>query len=188
MRVALASANLNKLRELRSCLPDWSIEPIATAAPEEDGSTYYENACEKARFGAAVAPGSWILGEDSGLEVAGLGGRPGVHSARYAGPGEDAVAKLLLDLEGVTGEGRRARYVCQLVLLGPDGQELRAMGILDGSIAEEPSGSEGFGYDPVLVPEDESRTVAELGNAWKRGHSHRARAAAALSRSLGDRA
>jgi len=184
MRVVLASANANKLLELRGCLPDWTIEPIATAAPEENGSTYYENACGKARFGAGVARSSWVLGEDSGIEVAGLGGRPGVYSARYAAPGEDPIAKLLSELAGVTGEGRGARYVCELVLLGPEGEEFRATGILEGAIAGEPRGSEGFGYDPVLVPEGESRTVAELGDEWKRGHSHRARAAGALRRAL----
>jgi XTP/dITP diphosphohydrolase len=184
MKVVLASANANKLRELRSCLPEWSIEPIAATAPEECGSTYYENAGGKARFGVAAARGAWVLGEDSGLEVAGLGGRPGVHSARYGSPGEDAIAKLLSELECVTGEGRAARYVCELVLLGPDGEELRATGILEGSIAEKPRGSEGFGYDPVLVPAGESLTVAELGEEWKRRHSHRAGAAAALRLAL----
>ena len=186
MKVVLASANANKLRELRSCLPGWSLEPISVPVPEEGGSTYYENACGKARFGCEVTPGSWVLGEDSGLEVAGLGGRPGLRSARYAGPGEEPIGKLLSELGGVTGEGRRARYVCELVLLGPDGRELRATGVLEGAIAELPRGSEGFGYDPVFVPGGESRTVAELGNEWKRAHSHRARAAAALRRALSD--
>ena len=185
MRVALASGNANKLRELRSCFPGWRIEPISAAVPEEDGSTYYENARVKACFGAEVTPGSWVLGEDSGLEVAGLSGRPGLRSARYAGPGEEPIAKLLSELGGVTGEGRRARYVCELVLLGPDGRELRATGVLEGAIAELPRGSEGFGYDPVFVPGGESRTVAELGNEWKRAHSHRARAASALRRAFG---
>jgi XTP/dITP diphosphohydrolase len=123
--------------------------------------------------------GDWMLGEDSGIEVAALDGAPGVHSARWA---EDPIARLLAELEGVTD--RRARYVCELVAIGPDGEELRGTGTLEGWIAEEPRGSEGFGYDPVFVPEGEELTVAELGNAWKRANSHRTRAAAALSSAL----
>ena len=108
-----------------------------------------------------------------------LDGAPGVHSARWA---EDPIARLLAELEGVTD--RRARYVCELIAIGPDGEELRGTGTLAGRIAEEPRGSEGFGYDPVFVPDGEELTVAELGNAWKRANSHRARAAAALSAAL----
>src|SRR5439155_10494462 len=97
--------------------------------------------------------------------------------------GMRAIARLLRDLQGV--EDRRARYVCELVLLGPDGQELRGTGVLEGRIAEEPRGSEGFGYDPVFVPDGEERTVAELGNEWKVRNSHRARAARVLLAALG---
>jgi non-canonical purine NTP pyrophosphatase (RdgB/HAM1 family) len=121
-----------------------------------------------------------MLGEDSGLEVEALGGAPGIRSARYgpeggAGSGKE---RLLGELRGI--EDRRARYVCELVLLAPDGRELRGTGVLEGRIAEEQRGSEGFGFDPVFVPEGEERTVAELGNDWKARHSHRARAAHAL--------
>ena len=123
-----------------------------------------------------------MLGEDSGIEVDALGGRPGVHSARWAGPGADPVAKLLAELDGVDARG--ARYVCELVAIAPDGRELRGTGTLPGTVAEAPRGSEGFGYDPVFVPEGETNTVAELGNAWKRENSHRARAARALLESL----
>ena len=118
-------------------------------------------------------PGAWILGEDSGIEAAALGGRPGIESARWA---EDGVAQLLAELDGAAD--RRARYVCELVALAPDGRELRGTGILEGAIADERRGNEGFGYDPIFVPAGEERTVAELGNAWKRSNSHRARAAA----------
>ena len=106
-----------------------------------------------------------MLAEDSGLEVEALGGRPGVHSARYAPEGAPAIAKLLGELEGV--EDRRARYVSELVLLAPDGRELRGTGTLEGRIAERPAAEEGFGYDPAFIPDGEERTVAELGNAWK---------------------
>jgi len=157
--------------------------------PEETGATFYENAAAKARFAQRVEPGRWTIGEDSGLEVDRLGGAPGIRSARYAG--EDAtdgenVVKLLQALAGVEPEDRGARYVSELVVLTPEGQELRGTGMLEGVIAAEPKGSEGFGYDPVFVPADESRTVAELGNEWKRGHSHRAAATRALLRDLGE--
>jgi len=120
-----------------------------------------------------------MLGEDSGIEVVALGGWPGIHSARWA---EDPIRHLLAELEGV--RDRRARYVCELVALAPDGREFRGTGTLEGRIAESPRGSEGFGYDPIFVPEGEERTVAELGNAWKQANSHRARAAAELRRAL----
>jgi XTP/dITP diphosphohydrolase len=123
-----------------------------------------------------------MLGEDSGLEVVGLDGRPGIESARFAG-GEH-VERLLAELEGVEGEGRRARYVCELVALSPEGDELRGTGILEGRIVDEPRGLGGFGFDPIFVPDGESRTVAELGDEWKAGHSHRAKAAEALRRGL----
>jgi len=146
--------------------------------PPETGSTYYENARQKAVFGHELDASAWILGEDSGLEVDGLGGRPGVQSARFA-QGEH-VERLLAELEGVGGDGRRARYVCELVALSPEGEERRGTGILEGRIAAEPRGSEGFGFDPIFVPEGEEQTVAELGDAWKAVNSHRARAARAL--------
>jgi XTP/dITP diphosphohydrolase len=150
------------------------------------GETYYENARAKAVFGrTADRSGAWILGEDSGLEVEGLGGAPGIKSARFAGGMH--VDRLLSELAGIEGDGRRARYVCELVALSPDGDELRGTGILEGSIAYEPRGSEGFGFDPVFVPDGEERTVAELGDGWKAEHSHRARAATALTRALESR-
>jgi len=148
--------------------------------PEEGSDSYYENAQAKALYGHEVAPGAWTLGEDSGLEVEALGGAPGIRSARYAPEGGEAIAKLLEELRGVEGGARRARYVCELVLIGPDGQELRGTGTFEGRIAEEPRGTEGFGYDPVFIPEGKEQTVAELGNDWKSRNSHRARAAAAL--------
>jgi XTP/dITP diphosphohydrolase len=132
-----------------------------------------------------------MLGEDSGLQVDGLGGRPGIYSARFAGEGasdEENVARLLEELRSVELEGRRARYVCELVCLSPELEEFRGTGTLAGRIAEEPRGRGGFGYDPVFVPDGETSTVAELGNAWKESHSHRARAADALRRAVGSAA
>ena len=187
MRALLASGNPNKLRELAAALPGWSLELLgADEYPPEEGATYYDNARAKARFGHGRAGDAWVLGEDSGIEVEGLGGRPGVESARWAGD-RDPVARLLQELDGVEGRGRRARYVCELVAISATGGEVRGTGTLAGRIAHERRGSEGFGYDPIFVPEGEEHTVAELGNEWKRRNSHRARAAAALATKLTQR-
>ena len=181
MRIVLASRNPNKLRELRAALRTWDIALLETPdEPVEDGATFLENARIKAGHGRLYAPAdAWVAGEDSGIEVAALDGRPGVHSARWA---KDGVAQLLLELDGQTE--RHARYVCELVALAPDGAELHATGTLEGSIADARSGNEGFGYDPIFVPVGETRTVAELGNAWKTENSHRARAARSLAEAL----
>jgi XTP/dITP diphosphohydrolase len=179
-----ASRNRHKARELEALLPGWTLEPLdRDDYPPETGVTYYENAALKGRFAREQGEG-WVLAEDSGLEVSALGGRPGVYSARYAPEGAPAIAKLLVELDGI--EDRKARYLSELVLLAPDGRELRGTGVLEGRIAHAPRGDEGFGYDPIFIPENEERTVAELGNEWKAEHSHRARAARALLRALGD--
>lgn len=181
MRLVLASRNENKLRELRAALPGWEIDLLATPDEAvEDGETFLENARIKARHGRAhAAPEDWVAGEDAGIEVDALGGAPGVHSARWT---TRHVERLLEELEGV--EDRRARYVSVFVAIAPDGSEASASATLEGTVAEAPRGNEGFGYDPIFVPVGESRTVAELGNAWKAVHSHRARAARALAEAL----
>jgi XTP/dITP diphosphohydrolase len=183
VRACLASGNPHKLGELRRTLPGWEISACLgspQAAPAETGSTFLENARLKARYGREHAPAEvWALGEDSGIEVAALGGRPGIESARWA---EDGVARLLAELAGVSA--RRARYVCELVAIASNGRELHGTGTLEGTIADVPRGEEGFGYDPIFVPLGETRTVAELGDAWKACNSHRARAAATLAQAL----
>jgi XTP/dITP diphosphohydrolase len=184
VRIRLVSRNENKLRELRRTLPEWDLELLDVPdEPVEDGSTFVDNARIKARHGRAHADAAeWVAGEDSGIEVVALGGRPGVASARWA---DDGVARLLAELGDA--EDRRARYVCELVVLDPDGVELRATGTLEGRIAYERRGSEGFGYDPIFVPTGESATVAELGDVWKAEHSHRAQAARGLALVLATR-
>jgi XTP/dITP diphosphohydrolase len=180
VKALLASKNPGKLRELRHALVGWEIEPLsADDYPPETGATYYENAQAKAEFARTLVSDAWVLGEDSGLEVEGLGGGPGIRSARFGG--SEPVARLLAKLEGVEGSKRQARYVCELVGLSPDGEERRGTGVLEGTIAAEPRGSEGFGFDPIFVPRGEERTVAELGDAWKAENSHRARAAKAFA-------
>ena len=180
--LVLASGNPHKLDELRRALPGSEIELVAAGKPPvEDGASYEENARIKARWGRGHAPeGAWAVGEDSGIEAAALGGRPGVHTARWAAG--DPVGRML---DALSGEDvRLARYVCVIVALAADGSEVVARGTLDGQIARAAAGGAGFGFDPVFVPDGESRTVAELGDDWKRDHSHRARAARRLAELL----
>jgi XTP/dITP diphosphohydrolase len=183
LKARLASRNPNKARELECLLPNWRIQVLeADDYPAEDGTTYYDNARRKALFGRTRAePDEWVLAEDSGIEVAALGGGPGVQSARSGGG--DPVGWLLEALGA--SEDRRARYVSELVIVAPAGGEVRGTGTLQGRVASEPRGTEGFGFDPIFVPTGEELTVAELGNAWKREHSHRANAARALLVALG---
>jgi XTP/dITP diphosphohydrolase len=178
LKAVVCSANPHKLAEFEVLFADWDLELLrADDFPPEDGKTYADNARIKARYGRAVGPGNrWMLADDSGIEVAALGGGPGVSTARWA-EGRH-VEKLLAALQGASD--RRARYVCELVALSPDGDELVGSGMLRGSIAVAPAGEEGFGFDPVFVPDGETRTVAELGDDWKAAHSHRALAADTL--------
>jgi XTP/dITP diphosphohydrolase len=182
-KLVLASGNPHKLDELRRALPGWEIGLVVAAGdpPPEDGATYEDNARSKARWGRKHAPGgAWAVGEDSGIEAAALDGRPGVHTARWAAG--DPVGRMLAALEA--SDERRARYVCVIVAVAPDGSEVVARGTLDGVIGRSAAGSEGFGFDPVFVPDGETRTVAELGDDWKERHSHRAQAASALALAL----
>jgi XTP/dITP diphosphohydrolase len=184
VKARLCSENVHKLDELRAALAGWELELLdADGYPDEDGATYEENARIKARFGRALAPAhEWVLGEDSGIECDALGGGPGVQSARWAPAGAQADALV----ERLAAEpNRRARMVATIVALSPTAEEVRAVGVLPGAIAAEKRGSGGFGYDPVFLPDGYNRTVAELGNEWKRANSHRARAAKALLDEIG---
>jgi XTP/dITP diphosphohydrolase len=184
VRLLVATSNEHKLAELRRVLPGWDIVGfLPPGAPPEDGTTFEANARIKARHARAHAPAdAWVAGEDSGIEAAALGGRPGVESARWA---DDGVAALLAALDGA--EDRRARYVSVIVAISPEGDEVVATGEMEGTVTDAPRGSEGFGYDPIVVPSGEIRTVAELGNAWKAENSHRARSARALAARLESR-
>lgn len=181
MKLLLATSNAHKVAELRRALPEWEIEAFAPPdPPAEDGATFEANARIKAAHARAHAHGdAWVAGEDSGIEAAALGGHPGVESARWA---DDGIGALLAALEGKAD--RRVRYVCAIVVISPQGRELVATGTLDGVVAVEPHGSEGFGYDPIVVPVGETATVAELGAEWKAANSHRARAARVLAEAL----
>jgi XTP/dITP diphosphohydrolase len=184
VKLVLASGNPHKLAELRRALPTFEIDGLdRDDPPEEDGATFEDNARIKARWGRLHAPpDAWAVGEDSGVEAEALDGGPGVRTARWAAG--DPVGRILAALAGA--DERRARYVSVLVAIAPDGRELVAEGTLDGTIATSAAGREGFGFDPVFVPDGETLTVAALGDAWKQTHSHRGRAAAVLAGRLRD--
>lgn len=193
MRLVLASANPGKLRELRALLAPLGFELVPQSelgipSAVENGASFADNALIKARH-AARASDLAALADDSGLEVDALGGRPGVHSARYAGDdANDArnLAKLLGELADVPDERRGARYRCVIAFVrrADDAQPLLAEGAWEGRIAQTPRGTGGFGYDPVFVPAGENRTAAELEPAVKNASSHRARALRALEAQL----
>jgi XTP/dITP diphosphohydrolase len=182
--ILLATRNPDKVRELTALLGDLEIR-IRTlaefpAAPdvEEDGTTCEANALKKAGE-TASATGIPSVADDTGLEVDALDGRPGVFAARYAGDGatyEDNCRKLLRELDGVPLERRTARFVTVAALALPEGHTQVATGTLVGVIAEECSGSQGFGYDPVFFVQELGRTLAELTAEEKNRISHRAKA------------
>lgn len=188
MDVYLASGNRHKYEEFvpmvmkaRLRINFHSAEALEGMPDvEESGDTLEENARIKADALAARAPGgSWILADDSGLLVDALAGAPGVHSSRYAGPGGNAVAnniKLLQQLRGVPLKDRTARFACVLYFLEKGGSGHVFRGTCEGHIMEAPSGSHGFGYDPLFRPLGYTRTFAELGSAKKHALSHRGRA------------
>jgi XTP/dITP diphosphohydrolase len=188
-RIAIASHNAHKLREIARICADWPVAWLTVEnhegpwpEVEETGSTYLENARLKAEAGAA-ALGLPALADDSGIEVDALGGRPGPRSARFAG--EDATDErnlqdLIRALKGVPGSGRTARYRCLAVLASPDGETVSAEGICEGILLTKPRGSRGFGYDPIFVPAGWEDTMAELSDEEKDRISHRGRALRAL--------
>jgi XTP/dITP diphosphohydrolase len=187
----LATRNEYKLRELREALPGIVLDPLPPQIelPPEDGDTFAQNALVKARA-AHAATGRAAVADDSGIEAYGLGGRPGVRSARYAGEGasdEENLAKLLEEVG--RQEDRRVVYVCAVALVEGDGSESLFEGRCEGSLASVPRGSGGFGYDPAFVPDDtgpgDDRTMAELTPAEKHAISHRGRAARKLASHLG---
>jgi XTP/dITP diphosphohydrolase len=191
-RVVLASGNAGKVREIGALLADGGIEVVAQAAfglesADETGATFIENALLKARH-AAAGGGLPAIADDSGLVVDALRGAPGIHSARYSEAGSDAanMAKLLAALEGVPAAERTARFVCVAVYLrhAADPLPVVCQGCWEGRIAGAPRGSGGFGYDPVFLPLDDTRTAAELDADEKNRSSHRGRAFAELRRLL----
>ena len=187
----IASANEKKRKELHEILAAAGLDLRLRLMSElpgmadivEDGATFADNAAIKATAVALRARG-WAVGDDSGLCVDALGGRPGVHSARYAGPGksdQDRIAKLLAELRGMREPERTARFVCSLALANPAGAVVRrAEGTCEGKILEAARGAGGFGYDPVFFCPQAGKTFAELSSEEKHRLSHRGKALRAL--------
>jgi XTP/dITP diphosphohydrolase len=191
MKLVVATRNEHKLRELGEILAGVELVglPAGVELPPEDGETFAENALIKARA-AHRATASAAIADDSGIEAAALGGRPGVRSARYAGPAagdEENLARLIAELEGE--RERSVEYVCVIAHVGEDGAEQLFEGRCEGELIASPRGSGGFGYDPAFVPRDtgrdDPRTMAELSPGEKHAISHRGRAARRLAEALG---
>jgi XTP/dITP diphosphohydrolase len=193
-RLVLATRNAHKVEELRRILAPYDVELVGLDAfPDvadvaETGATFADNAVLKARA-VAAATGLVAVADDSGLEVAALNGMPGVLSARWAGRHGDDGANLQLVLAqvGDVPDARRAAaFVCAAAAVTPDGRELVVQGRLPGTLTREPRGRNGFGYDPIFVPEGEHRTTAEMTAEEKDAISHRGRAFRALAPRLAE--
>jgi XTP/dITP diphosphohydrolase len=188
--VVLATGNAGKLREMRAILADHGLEILAQSEfgitpPVEDGASFIANALIKARHAAAIAllP---AIADDSGLEVDALGGRPGLHSARYAGHGasdRDNNALLLQELTDRPDPERRARYRCAMAFVRhtADPAPILAEAAWEGRIGFAPRGSGGFGFDPLFIVDGDGRTVAEMPAGEKNRVSHRGQALMALA-------
>ncbi|MPZ69368.1 MAG: RdgB/HAM1 family non-canonical purine NTP pyrophosphatase [Actinobacteria bacterium] len=191
MRAVFASHNPHKAEQVALLLPSVELVPLDSVAPalvlEEPFDTFRENALNKARL-AAQATGLPSIADDSGIEVDALGGRPGVFSARFAGENASDAEnnrKLIEELKGVPDAERTCRYRCVAVLVTPDGNELVAEGTCEGRVVNEGRGDLGFGYDPHVIPEGESRTMGEIPLEEKLRFSHRGRAFRALAAMIG---
>jgi XTP/dITP diphosphohydrolase len=187
-KILVATTNPGKIAELRAML-DFDVELVGLVdfpninAIKEDGETFAENARKKA-VGYAKQSGLWTIADDSGLVVDALGGKPGVKSARFSGDKEadrmlldhKNMAKVLRLLEEVPTEKRTARFVCHLCLASPEGILAETEGMLEGVIAEEEVGENGFGYDPIFFVPHSNKTVAQLSREEKNAISHRGNA------------
>ncbi len=193
LRVLIASSNPGKVAEYRTLFNGSTVgvSPVVEVGSgplvEESGATYAENARVKACAWAAAWSG-WALADDSGLEVAALAGRPGIHSSRFAGPNAsdiDRNAWLLAELARVPDADRTAVFRCAIAVAGPDGRvEFEVEATCRGQIIDRPRGTGGFGYDPLFLLADAGRTMAELDLAEKNARSHRGIAARAARRYL----
>ena len=191
MDLWVATSNSHKLKELKDLVTGKNItirspnELDYYTSPEETGKTFYENAVIKAEsFHKTLnTDNAYVIAEDSGLVVDGLGGLPGIHSARYAGPNArdtENNAKLLKMLKFKSPDNRSAYFHCSFCLIEPDNTKTEFTDTIKGEISRKLSGSSGFGYDPLFVPDGEDISMAELGSIFKNKHSHRAKAFKAL--------
>lgn len=187
--IVVATRNQHKLSELGEILTGYDLEPLPPEVelPPEDGETFAENALGKARA-ARAATGRAVLADDSGISAAALDGRPGVRSARFAGPDATDEENLRLLIDELRGAADRSvAYVCAIVHIDEAGVETIREARCEGTLAEEPRGDGGFGYDPAFLPDDfpDGRTMAELTSAEKHAISHRGRAARAVADAIG---
>ncbi|MEK4537693.1 XTP/dITP diphosphatase [Peribacillus sp. FSL K6-1552] len=191
--VIIATKNKGKAKEFESLFSTkgYEVKTLLDVpdAPdvEETGTTFEENAILKAEA-IAHQLGHFVIADDSGLIVDALDGRPGVYSARYAGESKSDEAntkKVLQELEGVPEAERTARFYCALALASPNQETITVSGTMEGLITEQPSGTNGFGYDPVFFVKEQGKTNAELTKEEKNQISHRAHALKALDEKLG---
>jgi XTP/dITP diphosphohydrolase len=182
-RLLLATGNAHKVAEVQEVLgSDHEVE-ARDPGVAETGSTFEENALIKARALVAEA-GEPAVADDSGIEIDHLDGRPGIHSARWTEE-SDWIPRVLRELDGVEGRQRSCRYVCAAAAVWPDGREVVVRGTCEGVIATGPSGTNGFGYDPIVVPDDgDGRTFGDMSAEEKLAISHRSRAFRALAEQL----
>jgi len=190
VEIILATQNAGKLKEFNDLAKDKGLKfipiPVEHTFPEETGRTFFENAFIKANYFFSVT-GIPSIGDDSGLEVEALNGRPGIHSSRYSREGTDKsnVDKLLLELKDVQDKDRSARFKCCLVLIqNSQSDPISAEGVVEGKISEGKKGNKGFGYDPVFIPKGSLLHMAEIEESEKNLISHRANAFRSLMKKL----
>jgi len=199
-KIIFATGNQGKMREVRAILQDVEAEILSMKEAgvlldiEENGTTFVENAIIKAKAVAQAlaqkpefASDCVVLADDSGLEIDCLGGEPGIYSARYLGeetPFDVKSRDFLKRLEGVADEKRKARFVCAIAAVWPDGETVTAVGTIEGRIGYELIGDNGFGYDPIFYLPEYGRTAAELSDEEKNAISHRSRALAQMKPEL----
>jgi XTP/dITP diphosphohydrolase len=181
----IATGNEGKLTEFKTLLRHYDLqihsqkELKSFFQPPENGKTFLENAQIKARALKAVLGEKWVLAEDSGIVCDGLNGQPGIFSARYAGENASDIENYLKVIQMMkirSPTNRKAHYNCTTVIISPSGEMFHFEGVLSGQIASVARGTTGFGYDPVFIPDGETKTLAELGITYKHQVSHRSKA------------
>lgn len=184
MELWIASSNTGKIKEFQNLLYNYPAIQVHTqneissfTSPEENGDSFIANARIKARALRSVKHEQWVVADDSGLEVVGLGNLPGIHSARYAGPkarDSENIAKLMKMMQIRNITDRTAQFKTAIVAFTPAGEEMIFEGILKGTIGPKVAGLHGFGYDPIFIPDGQTKTLAELEPGYKNQNSHRA--------------
>ena len=174
MKIVLASSNEHKVKEINEMVSSLGLEfilPPSGFNPEENGTTFQENSLIKAQAAWEVSK-TWSLADDSGLCIDALGGKPGIYSARYAETPQKRIERVLNEMKNI--KNRKAHFECCMTLINPEGKtEISYTGECSGSIAYEPAGANGFGYDPIFLIENGNKTMAELSDEEKNKISHR---------------